>query len=153
AAVLAGRLGARILRRPWTGWMIAAIFAVAPASSEAVRSIASFVYPCVAVLVLVGLMLYARAIDRGSMLAWAGAIGCFFVAAFFREHWIVALPLAFMLEIAHGGLGAIRTRGPWIRLGPIVVAGLLYTLARKVLSGAEVFPNAPEYIFDISMAA
>lgn len=152
-SVLAGRIVARMLRRPSVGWMAAAIFAVAPAASEAVRSIASFVYPCVALLVLGGLVLYARAIERASVVAWCAAVACFGTAAFLREHWVVALPLAMVLELSVGGPGVTRTRGPWIRLGPLLIGGILYTLARKLLSGVEVFPNAPEYVFDESMAS
>jgi hypothetical protein len=153
AAVLAGRLAARILRRPAAGWITAAIFSVAPASSECIRSISAFVYPCVTVLVLGGLVLYARAVERGAVLPWAGALALFAAAAPLREHFVVALPIALLLELRSGGLAALRRKGPWLRLGPVLAVGLLYMLVRQGISGLPLVPKDPMYRFDGPMAS
>ncbi|HKE00901.1 MAG TPA: glycosyltransferase family 39 protein [Planctomycetota bacterium] len=152
-AFFAGRLAARVLNRPSAGWIAAAVFAMAPAGSEVVRSISSFVYPCVAALVLGGLLLYARAIEKGRVLPWLGAVACFGLAAPLREHFVVALPIALLLEVAYAGRGALRRRGPWLRLAPLVVVGVVYLAFRQNLTRLPLVPKETGYELDPAMGA
>ncbi len=148
-ALLAGSLAARILRRPGVGWITAAIFAVAPASSEAVHSIAAFVYPCVTLLLFTGLHLYGRCIDGGGVVPWVLAVVCFGLSVPLREHWVAAVPLALALELAHGGWDALRRRGVWLRLGTIVVLGSAVFVGRHLAAGVPLLPSGPAYRFDL----
>lgn len=153
-AILCGRLAARILQRPRAAWIASVIFVVAPASAEAVHSISAFVYPCVTFLLLSGLLLYDRAIERGSPVQWAAAFVCIGGAAALREHWVVAFPLMLLLEISRsGGPGVFKTRGPWMRLGPVIVAGAAFMIFRHVVNNNPLVPSMPEYQFNISMVS
>ncbi|MBI3818759.1 MAG: hypothetical protein HY286_08725 [Planctomycetes bacterium] len=153
-ALICGRLAARILQRPKAGWIAAVLFVVSPASSEAVHSISAFVYPCVTLLLLFGLLLYDQSIEKGSWMRCVGAFACFGVAAALREHWIAAFPLAILLEIARGhGFGVFKNRGPWLRLGPSVAAGVVFLIFRHVVQGQTLIPRLPEYQFNMSMVS
>ena len=150
-AVLAGKLVSRVLGRPGTAWIAAAIFAVAPASAEVIHSIAAFVYPVSALLLLSGLILYDRAVVSARVVPWCGAMVCFGLAAPLREHALAALPLAALLEWLHGGFAAFKRRAPWLRLGTPVLLGFGFLLARHGFAGLPSIPSSPDYQFDLSM--
>jgi hypothetical protein len=153
-SVMCGRLVARVLGRPQAAWIAAALFAVAPASSEAICNISGFVYPCVTFLMIAGLLLYDQAIEMRSAARWAGAFVCFGVAGMLREHWVTAFPLIVLLEIARAeGFVALRSRGFWLRLGPVVAAGAAILVYRHIVRGAQFLPSIPEYQFDGSMVS
>lgn len=151
-SILCGRLASRILQRPQAGWIAAALFVVSPASAEAVHSISAFVYPCITLLLLIGLLLYDQSIEQRSAARCVGAFVCFGFAAALREHWVVAFPLVLLLEIVRGGgIVVFKTRGPWLRLGPALVAGAAFLIVRHIIGNAPFLPNVPEYHFDPSM--
>lgn len=148
---LAGKLVARILGRPGSAWIAAAIFAVAPASGEVVHSIAAFIYPVVAFLLIVGLTLYDRCVETGKLVPWLLSMFCFGGAVSLREHAVAAFPLAFLLEWLRGnGLKAFLTRGPWIRLGPPILLGV----GAGLLRGGDWLgriPTSPDYQLTLPM--
>jgi hypothetical protein len=152
-SVLCGKLIARILGRPRVAWIGAAIFAIAPASAEAVHSIAAFVYPCVALLLMSGLLCYDKAISTGRVLPWGCAMICFAAAFPLREHALVAFPLAFLLEwLRGGGVGVFKTRGPWLRIGVPVLLGTAALLLRDGAASLLRIPQSPDYQLTASMA-
>lgn len=150
-AVLAGKLVSRILGRPGAAWIAAALFAVAPASSEAIHSIAAFAYPIASLLLLSGLLLYDRAVTSGTVAPWAGAVVCFGLALPLREHALAALPIAALLEWLRGGGAAFKTRGPWLRLGTPIAIGLAVLVVRSGWEGLPSVPTSPDYNFDGAM--
>ncbi|MFN0205185.1 MAG: hypothetical protein ACKVS6_02590 [Planctomycetota bacterium] len=156
-SVLCGRLIARILRRPQAAWIAAALFAIAPASSEAVHSIAAFVYPCITLILLLGLILYDQAIKKHGVFSYislAIAFLCFGLAALLREHWMTALPLIVLLEIANAKSFAVfKTKGPWIRFAPAIAGGAGFLIYRHFILGVSLVPAIPEYQFDSAMVS
>jgi len=148
-AILASTLVGRMLRRPDLRWVVAALFAVAPASSEVVHTISTFVYPLVAFFLYLGLLLYDRAVETNRWTPWIAALLCFGCAAPLREHWIAAAPLALLLEFNRGGAGAYKTRGFLIRIGTLVVAGLAFFLWRGIPAALR----GPEYRFEATPMA
>lgn len=151
-AVLCGRLAARILARPAAGWIAASLFVLAPSGSEAVHSISAFVYPCITLLLLGGLLLYDQCIEKRSVVRWGLAFGCVGLAALLREHWVAALPLMILIELARaGGMRVLRTAGFWLRLGPVAVAGAVVLIVRHIVHGNAFIPAIPEYKSDVHM--
>jgi hypothetical protein len=148
---LAGKLVARILGRPGTAWIAAAIFAIAPASGEVVHSIAAFVYLIVAFLLIVGLTFYDRAVATGKVWPWAAAMVCFSLAVPFKPHAFAAFPLAILFELLRGnGFKAFKKKGPWLRLLTPIAAGLAVWAVRGWDPDLRIPPD-PDYRLTVSM--